>query len=301
LVKNNKMFKRIIFLFSFLIVASAIFISCDAQKKKEKSKEVEQVITIKGKLFIIGGGSRPSAMIDRIIAASGIDKSGYGVILPMSSSEPDTAAFYAKKQFLEKDILNVNALHFKKDENFSSDKIDSLKNASLIYISGGDQNRFMDVVQNTEIEKAIHEAYKNGSLIAGTSAGAAVMSKMMITGTELKNPEYSSTFRNLQSENIEIKTGLGMIENVIIDQHFVKRSRYNRLFSAVIEHPETTGIGIDESTAILVQGNTAEIVGENQVLVFKNPKKSKNLYQDKLGAKGLTIDVLLPGETFKIN
>lgn len=294
------MLKKTIFICSFLTLISHAFISCDAPKTQEQKQEVTEEITLKGKLFIIGGGSRPSAMIDRIITESGIDKTGYGVILPMSSSEPDTSAFYAKKQFLEKDILNVNALHFTKDENFSSDKIDSLKNASLIYISGGDQNRFMDVVANTEIEKAIHEAYKNGSLIAGTSAGAAVMSKMMITGNELKNPEYSSTFRNLQSENIEIKTGLGMIDNVIIDQHFVKRSRYNRLLSAVIEHPETTGIGIDESTAILVQGNSVEIVGENQVLVFKNPKKSKKMYQDKLGANGITLDVLLPGETFKI-
>ncbi|WP_104809620.1 cyanophycinase [Polaribacter filamentus] len=282
------MLKRISILFLLLVVALQTSVSYAQQKE------------VKGKLFIIGGGSRPSAMIDRIILESGIDKEGYGVILPMSSSEPDTAAYYAKKQFLIKGITNVHALQFVKDEKLSSDKIDSLKNASMIYISGGDQNRFMEVVANTDIEKAIHEAYKNGSLIAGTSAGAAVMSKMMITGNELKNAEYSSTFRNLQSENIEIKTGLGMIDNVIIDQHFVKRSRYNRLLSAVIEHPEKTGIGIDESTAILITGNKIEIVGEYQVIVFKNPKKSKNMYQDKLGAHGITLDIYLPGETFTI-
>jgi cyanophycinase len=256
------MLKRISIVFLVFVAAFQSTISCAQQKEA------------KGKLFIIGGGSRPSAMIDRIISESGIDKEGYAIILPMSSSEPDTASYYAKKQFFDKNIANVHALNFVKDEKFSSDKIDSLKNARLIYISGGDQNRFMDVVKNTEIEKAIHEAYKNGSLIAGTSAGAAVMSKMMITGTELKNSEYSSTFRNLQSENIEIKSGLGMIDNVIIDQHFVKRSRYNRLLSAVIEHPETIGIGIDEATAILVNGNQAEVIGEYQVIVFKNPNKS---------------------------
>jgi cyanophycinase len=282
------MLKRISILFLLLVVALQTSVSCAQQKE------------VKGKLFIIGGGSRPAAMIARIISESGIDKEGYGVILPMSSSEPDTAAYYAKKQFLIKGIANVHALQFVKDEKLSSDKIDSLKNARMIYISGGDQNRFMEVVANTDIEKAIHEAYKNGSLIAGTSAGAAVMSKMMITGNELKNTEYSSTFRNLQSENIEIKTGLGMIDNVIIDQHFVKRSRYNRLLSAVIEHPEKTGIGIDESTAILITGNNVEIVGEYQVIVFKNPKKSKNMYQDKLGAHGITLDIYLPGETFTI-
>jgi cyanophycinase len=282
------MSKRIILVCLFLIVVFPLFISC-----------VEQQET-KGKLFIIGGGSRPSAMIDRIIIESSIDKGGYGIILPMSSSAPDTAAYYARKQFLTKDIANVYPLYFVKDEKLSADKIDSLKNAKLIYISGGDQNRFMEVVQNTDIEKSIHEAYSNGSLIAGTSAGAAVMSKMMITGAELKNPEYSSSVRNLQTDNIEIKSGLGMINNVIIDQHFVKRSRYNRLLSAVIEHPEKTGIGIDESTAILVQGATAEVVGEFQVLVFKNPRKSKNIHHDKLGAHGITIDIYLPGETFSI-
>jgi len=282
------MLKKIIASFLFLVIVFQAFTSCVEQEKT------------KGKLFIIGGGLRPSAMIDRIITESSIDKGGYGIILPMSSGVPDTSAYYARKQFITKDIENVYPLHFVKNEKLSADKIDSLRNAKMIYISGGDQNRFMDVVANTEIEKAIREAYRNGSLIVGTSAGAAVMSKMMITGTELKNAEYSSTFRNLQADNIEIKLGLGMINNVIIDQHFVKRSRYNRLLSAVIEHPEKTGIGIDESTAILIQGNRAEIVGEFQVIVFKNPKKSKNIHQDKLGAHGITIDIYLPGETFSI-
>ena len=282
------MLKKIIASFLFLVIVFQAFTSCVEQEKT------------KGKLFIIGGGLRPSAMIDRIITESSIDKGGYGIILPMSSGVPDTSAYYARKQFITKDIENVYPLHFVKNEKLSADKIDSLRNAKMIYISGGDQNRFMDVVANTEIEKAIREAYRNGSLIVGTSAGAAVMSKMMITGTELKNAEYSSTFRNLQADNIEIKLGLGMINNVIIDQHFVKRSRYNRLLSAVIEHPEKTGIGIDESTAILIQGNRAEIVGEFQVIVFKNPKKSKNIHQDKLGAHGITIDIYLPGEIFSI-
>ena len=256
---------------------------------------------VKGKLFIIGGGSRPASMVDRIVKESGIDKSGYGIVLPMSSSIPDSSAYYATNQFYKQGVKNVYGLQFVKDEKLTASKLDSIRNAKLIYISGGDQNRFMDIVGGTDIEKAIHEAYKNGSLIAGTSAGAAVMSKMMITGSELKHPEYASTFRNIESENIEIKTGLGMISNVIIDQHFVKRSRYNRLLSAVIEHPDFAGIGIDESTAILVTGNTMEVVGDSQVIVFKNPEQSKNTFNDKLGAQGIILNIYLPGETFTID
>lgn len=254
-----------------------------------------------GKLVIIGGGSRPSAMIDRIIQESGIDKSGYGIILPMSSAEPDSAIYYSGKQFIEKGLKNIFGLDFVKDEVLATSKIDSIRNAKMIYISGGDQNRFMDIVAGTAIEKAIHEAYANGGLIAGTSAGAAVMSKMMITGSELKHPDYASTFRNIDVDNIEIKTGLGMLTNVIIDQHFVKRSRYNRLISAVIEHPEMLGIGIDEATAILVSGNTAEIIGDSQVIVLKNTQSSKNVHGDKLGAHDLQLNIYLPGEHFTLN
>ena len=254
-----------------------------------------------GKLVIIGGGSRPEAMVQRIIKEAQLDKSGYGIILPMSSAEPDSAVYYAKKQFVEAGLTNIVGLQIYKDENVSKSKLDSIKNAKMIYISGGDQNRFMDIVGGTAAEDAIHNAFSKGSLIAGTSAGAAVMSKMMFTGNELKHPDYSSTFRNIEAENIEIKTGLGMLSGVIIDQHFVKRSRYNRLISAIIEHPELMGIGIDESTAILVKGNTAEVLGDAQVIVLKNPTKSKNENNGKLGARNLELDIYLPGETFTIN
>jgi cyanophycinase len=255
----------------------------------------------KGKLFIIGGGSRPASMVDRMVKESGIDKEGYGIVLPMSSSEPDSSAYYATRQFYKLGVSNVYGLNFTKGEDLKDSKLDSITNAKLIYISGGDQNRFMEIVKDTEIEKAIHQAYNEGSLIAGTSAGAAVMSEMMITGNELKHPEYASTFRNIESENIEIKTGLGLITTIIVDQHFVKRSRYNRLLSAVIEHPQLVGVGIDESTAILVNGKTIEVVGESQVVVFKNPDRSKTTFNDKLGAKGIMMNLYLPGELFTLD
>ena len=281
-----------LFIFAFTIGFGSLLLNAQNPNKNQPNP--------KGSLVIIGGGSRPASIIDKIIEVSEIDKEGYGIILPMSSIEPDSAIYYAKIQFKEKGLSNVVGLDFKKDETIKKVKIDSIKNAKMIYISGGDQNRFMDIIAGTEIEVAIHDAYQNGSLIAGTSAGAAVMSKMMITGNELKHPDYSSTFRNIESENIELKTGLGLINNVIIDQHFVKRSRYNRLISAVIEHPEVLGIGIDESTALFVQGKRIEIIGESQVIVIGNPKESKNVSGDKMGAQGLELNIYVPGDVFEL-
>lgn len=254
----------------------------------------------KGKLFIIGGGSRPDEMVRRIIDEAGLPDGGYGVILPMSSAEPDSSVYYARLQFLNQGYTDVVGLHFVKNERPSAAKLDSIRNAKLIYISGGDQNRFMDVVGGTGIEAAIHEAFSRGSLIAGTSAGAAVMSKVMITGNELKHPEYSSTFRNIDADNIELGTGLGLLLGAVIDQHFVRRSRYNRLISAVIENPELKGIGIDESTAILVSGSNAEVVGVSQVIVLQNKNRDKVVRNGKLGADSLEMSILLPGDKFKI-
>ena len=254
----------------------------------------------KGKLFIIGGGSRPDAMIERMINEAGLRSGGFAIVLPMSSEEPDSAVYYGKRQFVEKGISHIYGLQFVKGEKPSQQKLDSIRNAKLIYITGGDQNRFMNVVMGTEIEKAIHDAFNKGCFVSGSSAGAAVMSRIMITGNELKHPEYASTFRNIEPDNIETKPGLGLIENAIVDQHFVRRSRHNRLISAIIEFPDMMGIGIDESTAILVKGNDVEVVGESQVIILENPKRSKVIRNSKLGATGLLLTVLLPGDTFKL-
>ncbi len=274
--------KRLITVFLILIIPCISF----AQK------------TSKGKLFIIGGGTRTDAMVDRIIEESGLRNGGYGVILPMSSSY-DSSAYWANEQFIAKGIITLKGLNFKKGETLRFSKLDSVRNAKLIYITGGDQNRFMDVVAGTEIERAIHQAYEKGAMISGTSAGAAVMSKIMITGNELKQPE--SALKSIEENNIETKRGLGFIETAIIDQHFVKRSRYSRLISVVIENPDKKGIGIDEATAILVKGNDVEVVGESQVIVFENPKRSKVVKNGKLAAAGIVITIYLPGDKFKLN
>ncbi len=262
--------------------------------------DVSKNDTPKGSLFIIGGGSRPPALVARMVDEAGLHDGGYAVILPMSSSLPDSAIIWSGEQFFAQGIENVTGFNFLPGEPPRQEWVDSLKHASLIYISGGDQSRFMEIVYNTPIMDAIFEAYNNGAMIAGTSAGAAVMSEKMITGNELRHPEYRATFPIIESENLELATGLGLLTTAIIDQHFVWRSRHNRLITAVLEHPHLPGIGIDESTAILVRRNKAEVVGDAQVIVFRNPQQSVNHYNDKLGGTGLRLDVFLPGDTFFI-
>lgn len=253
----------------------------------------------KGTLVIIGGGSRPEVIIERIIQEAGLREEGYGVVLPMSSAS-DSAVYFASEPFRKAGTNSVVGLTFRKGETPSTVKLDSLLGAKLIYITGGDQSRFMDVVEGTNIAATIREAYERGTVIAGTSAGAAVMPEKMTTGNQLRDTTYTSTFKVIESENLEIKPGLGLITGVLIDQHFLIRSRHNRLLTGVIDYPDHAGIGIDESTAIVVKGDEAEVIGLSQVIVVRNPGRSRTLSANKLGASGLMLSVHLPGDRFLI-
>lgn len=227
----------------------------------------------KGKLFIIGGGDRPPALLQSMVNEAGLGPGDYVVVLPMSGENPDTSYYYFKLDFEAVNNSAVVNFNFTRSTIYRRSLLDSLERAKLVFITGGDQSRFMKIVGNSPVFESIHKAYSNGATIAGTSAGAAVMSREMITGNELTDTAYRATFRKLITNNLEIKPGLGLLTDVIIDQHFIVRSRYNRLFSALEKYPAYTCIGIDEATAILVKGDKATVVGDGQVMVFSHPEK----------------------------
>ncbi|WP_281240111.1 MULTISPECIES: cyanophycinase [Flavobacterium] len=260
-----------------------------------------QAQTPKGKLFIIGGGKRSDKLMSQLLSISSLQKKDYIVVLPMSSEEPDSAYIYFKEQVQKLTSNPIVMLNFDKQTATNPVLVDSLQKAKIIFISGGDQTRFMGVVANTPVFKAIHQAYQNGASIAGTSAGAAVMCEHMITGNQKLETKYTETFDNIRYNNLETAEGLGLIKNVIIDQHFLKRSRYNRLLSGLIEFPTHIGIGIDESTAIIVRNKEIEIAGESEVIVVQNPKEiTKGPRNNTIGIKSLEMGVFYEGQKFKI-
>ncbi|MCX8009997.1 MAG: cyanophycinase, partial [Ignavibacteria bacterium] len=177
-----------------------------------------------------------------------------------------------------------------------------LNGAKGIYFGGGDQSLLTKALLGTKFLDKIKEIYKVGGVISGTSAGAAVMSKIMITGDELLNKDTTNPFNSIRKENIKTTEGFGFIESAIIDQHFVKRKRLNRLISVVLENPKLLGIGIDESTAIVVNpNNTFEVLGEASVLVF-NASKSK-VRTDKhgnLSGDDINLKILINGDRFDL-
>jgi cyanophycinase len=110
----------------------------------------------------------------------------------------------------------------------------------------------MNLCRGTKTEKAVREALDRGGVVGGTSAGAAAMSRLMI--------RYGGTSAVLGS-------GFGLLDKAVVDQHFAQRGRYGRLLGVLDDHPELMGIGVDERTAAIVQGNSLRVLGESQVAV----------------------------------
>ncbi|PZR26972.1 MAG: cyanophycinase [Citrobacter freundii] len=255
----------------------------------------------KGKLFIIGGGERPPALMKAMIDAAQLSPTDYIAVLPMSSADKDTSVYYfalSVKPVCNNPVVNLD---FTKATVNNRSRLDSLEKAKLIFITGGQQTRFMNIVLHTPVYDAIHKAYRNGAMIAGTSAGAAVMSERMITGTQLL-PEAKSKegFTMIKAGNVEFEEGLGLVKTAVIDQHFIVRSRYNRLLTALQTYPELVCVGIDEETAILVNGNTATVAGEGQVIAVKNPHDIKVNNEGAIGMKKIELSLYLKGESFPL-
>lgn len=253
----------------------------------------------KGKLFIIGGGDRSPELVKDLVQTAELGINDYIVILPMATSEPEESVAYISQQLQAFSKHKISSFNFTKEQADNKEAwIDSVKNAKLIYVTGGDQNKFMDVVRGTKLYDALHIAYKHGSTISGTSAGAAIMSQVMITG-EQKNK--ANAIKTVTKDNIITSTGMGFLKTAIIDQHFIIRSRYNRLLSILLDYPGHTLIGIDEGTAIVVQGKKIRVVGDSQVVVATKPKNIKVNKKDVVSFTNATISLFSDGEQFQLN
>jgi cyanophycinase len=134
-----------------------------------------------------------------------------------------------------------------------------MDDAAAIFFSGGDQLRITSQIGDTGIEAKVRALYERGGIIAGTSAGAAAMSEtMLVKGTSGETHRIG---------DLHMAPGLGLIRDVIIDQHFAERGRFGRLLGAVAHNPRVLGIGIDEDTAAVVENEQFEVIGSGAVYV----------------------------------
>jgi cyanophycinase len=173
-----------------------------------------------------------------------------------------------------------------------------IENATGIFFTGGDQLDIPALLGGTQMLKSIQERHCQGCVIAGTSAGAAMMStSMLISGKPEESPRFG---------NVEIGPGLDFISRTMIDTHFSQRGRCGRLMTAVAHYPQDIGIGIDEDTAILVNDDHFKVIGSGSVIIVDgSPMTHTNLndlekHGEPLELHDLALHVLPPGARFDL-
>ncbi|MBU7586165.1 MAG: cyanophycinase [Nostoc sp. TH1S01] len=184
-----------------------------------------------------------------------------------------------------------------REDASSSTALEAISKATGIFFTGGDQARITSILKDTEIDAAIHKRYAEGAVVAGTSAGAAVMpDKMIVEGDSQSTPRM---------EIVEMGPGLGFLPGVVIDQHFLQRGRLGRLITALVREPAVLGFGIDENTAIAVTDDQIEIIGEGSVTIVDESESTYNnaseiLRDEPLAICGAKLHILPHGYKFDL-
>ncbi len=240
------------------------------------------------RLVIVGGGERPPEALARFVSWAG-GKAARILVLTWASGEPrescetllgELAAHEPGEAVCSLDaVLDTQGKAAPLDAARKADALERLSRATGVFFTGGDQARIMDVLADADLLALTKARFAAGVVFGGTSAGAAVMSARMITG--------DGDFSLIDGDAVGVRPGLGLLEGAIVDQHFVKRQRLNRLFGLVLKHPGERGVGIDEDTALLVTGGRhCNVVGKGPVMLV-----------DAKGPDRLEITLLRAGQS----
>lgn len=255
-----------------------------------------------GAVVAIGGGERPPSLMAEIVRLAGGPESRF-VVLPMASAEPEATGAFQREQLEAAGAGSVEVLLFDRaaaDEPATAERIAA---ATGFFLSGGDQRRLADVLVGTAFEAALAARHRAGAVVAGTSAGAAILSGLMITGDELRPARDEEPFATIAAGNVVTRPGLGLFPGAVVDQHFVARRRHNRLVSLVLEHPDLLGIGVDESTAaVWTPPGRLRVAGDGQVVIYDASAATgiASGVDGRLAAAGIALHVLVPGQVFDL-
>ncbi|ADV68763.1 cyanophycinase [Deinococcus maricopensis] len=251
-----------------------------------------------GTLIIIGGHEDKEG--EKVILQEVAQRVGQGalVVATVASHEPEGYFEAYQKAFADLGVTRTSELYVNdRAETLDEQKLQQLADASGVFFSGGDQLRITSQIGDTPMERRIREIYAAGGVVCGTSAGASVMCEtMLVQGRGGESHRVGG---------LRMAPGLGLIRNVIIDQHFAERGRMGRLLGAVAQNPRVLGIGIDEDTAIVVEGEQFKVVGSGAVYVVDGAGVTRSnvaeaSQDDVLSIFDARLHVLNSGERFDL-
>ena len=216
-----------------------------------------------GTLMIIGGGGMPRGIISQFVEQAGGDNASI-VVLPTAMPDPVPVKSSIADSFRRAGAGKVTVLTGRRLEQVESEEyLEVLREATGIWFGGGRQWRFADAYLDTRAQKLMHEMLARGGVIMGSSAGASIQADYLARANPLGN-------RDIIAEGYE--RGLGFIKGVAIDQHFAERKRFKDMSLLVTRYPQLLGIGIDEGTALIVEGEVGRVSGKGSVHFYDRRK-----------------------------
>jgi len=259
-----------------------------------------------GRLVIVGGAlqTENAAVYQAVI--EGREGDGPLCVLPTASADPRESMNEAAEKLAEYGGVGSakGVLISTEDPSQAREPsvVAELATCSGFYFTGGSQSRILDVFlpagDTTEAYRAVWQRWQDGAVVAGSSAGAAMMSRVMISGGGSDEAVTNGLAADRDSDGIQIREGMGFFEPGVLDQHFLARGRIGRLLvSVLLEDSPRIGFGIDENTALVVDGDSAVVVGASGVVVvdsrsaqWTEPHRASELRVNLAGA-GDVIDL----------
>jgi cyanophycinase len=297
---------------SFIVAAGCaicLFAQAEVRSNDASNEKISKHDAIKGSLVIIGGALRTDndAVWKRVVLQAG-GKGAKIAVIPAASGKPDTAGKltadtlkrYGADAFVIPLSVNYND---NSHQNIVKNPqwIARLRQASGVYFTGGDQDKITQVLlqadrTNTPMLDAIWDMYRNGAVIAGTSAGAAIMSTTM---------SYVGSLSALKAGVIDDKDlvqGLGFIgPKVFVDQHFIIRGRFARMIPIMLKANYQLGLGIDENTAMVITNQTdVEIIGYKGALLVDLSQAQKDTAEKDFAVNNVKLSYLDQGDKFNL-
>lgn len=260
-----------------------------------------------GHLVIVGGGPIPDEIDRRFVDLAGGAGKARIVVLPMASESGAESGAERAASFRKLGVVNAVSLNLARKDTGADSVARLLGQATGIWFPGGDQNRLTATIIGTAVLDSIRSRYRHGAVVGGTSAGAAVMSDPMISGDERRPgggrppSDSSDGWMTIDRDDVVLVPGFGLLPNVTVDQHFLRRRRHNRLVSVVLEHPAVVGIGIDESTALVVSPQGPwQVIGASQATIYDARRATVTPPGTTLGASEIRMHVVPAGGTFDL-
>jgi cyanophycinase len=246
---------------------------CAAQRASANpypTKELPAPFVPRGTLVIIGGGAITPDIAKRFIEAGG-GSDGHFVVLPIAT--PDPVSPRAEESFIKRlGAKDVTAIPYREQRDLERPEVIALlRKATGIWFGGGRQWNFIDAYEGTKLPELFREVLSRGGAIGGSSAGATIQGDYLVRGAPA-GPHI------MMCEGYE--RALGFLPGVAIDQHFSARNRFKDMTALMAKYPQFLGIGLDEATAIVVQGSTAEILGKGKVHFYDRTKPLKDGEKD---------------------